>query len=128
MFIVHRPKRHSFPPGSTHRLCKLYGCWLLIALAQRVIEFLLHNLWSVQKKMTSVINPISRLSISECTWAGRWVVRHSVVPISVSRTGKYGGFFSSNTGTQSQDLNTELSWLRGPLLCLLWLLPALMLT
>lgn len=69
LFITHRPKQRSSPLGGTHRFCKWYGCWLLIALAQRVIEVLLYNLWSVQKKMTSVTNPISRLSISECVRA-----------------------------------------------------------
>lgn len=54
-FITHRPKWCSFPPDK-HRFCKLYTCWLLIALAQQVTEVLLHNLWSVQKKMTAVTN------------------------------------------------------------------------
>lgn len=44
------PNSGSFPPGCTHCLCKWYGCWILIALAQRVIEVLLHNLWSAQKR------------------------------------------------------------------------------
>lgn len=64
LFITHRPKQRSLPLGSTHCLCKWYGCWLLIALAQRVIEVLLHNLWSAQKKTTSLTNAVGWASVN----------------------------------------------------------------
>lgn len=94
----HRHKRRSSLLASSHYACKWFGCWVLITFAQQVIEVLDPRLVVSAGCMTPVSNPIRGMSISECAQAARWVVRHSVILISVSHPEKYAGCLTPAEG------------------------------
>lgn len=96
--FTHRHKQRSSLLAGSHYACKWFGCWVLITFAQQVIEVSDPRLVVSAGCMTSVSNPIRGMSISECTQAARWVVRHSVILISVSHPEKYAGCLTPAEG------------------------------